>query len=403
MDLKALNPRSILRSTVFRAGAAVVLFLGASIFISSGFGGLTGGVGTYEGVVKGAITPIGAQRDGRIAEIPVDPGTMVTEGEVLVRMHDADEEAQVAKRRAELKLAELAVERKSIEIEKEEMIRELSVQRAEAQVNAAESRRDASMAEAERWRAERERKRRLAESDNIPEARLQETRAAEEAALSDSLAARADVTVAEAELESAKAEVEALDSERAELKMLRAEVDRAEAGLAEAEAALDATVLRAATDGWIVDWRTGPGGSVRAGDPVIEQWISERLWVETYVDQDVLSRVESGQRVSVEFAAISGEQFPGHVQSMQIASNAADESAGAARVVSPLLPDNPTYAVRIQLTEFPSEIRLLPGLSATVDFDPEAGVANAGPSKQSVPSAGLDLTDNDKTVSNPVE
>ncbi|MGC3873105.1 HlyD family secretion protein [Halomonas sp. GXIMD04776] len=349
-----------------------------------------GSIGTYEGVVRGVLTPVGAQRDGRISDVLVEPGEKVSAGDVLARMHNQSETARVEQRRAELELARAAVEQKKLAIQEQTKTRRLAIEQNEARVKAAESTLDGRLAELERWRGERERSRQLAEGNNISQAQLEEVRAAEATALSESVAARADVAMAKSDLSTARAEFKALDSEQAGLQMLEARVVRAKAELSRAEAVLEATVLRAAADGWIVEWSIGPGGSVQAGDPVVVQWISDQIWVETYVDQDVLAQVESGQDVSVEFDAIPGETFPGKVQSMRIEQDTTDEDGTTSEVVSPLLPDNPRYAVRIGLTELPPETRLLPGLAANIDFDPDpAGGAKAVPVTQGAAEDGL--------------
>src|SRR4051794_7396707 len=55
--------------------------------------------------MKGTITKIGARIDGRIKSIEVQPGQVVTRGDVLLRMEDHHLQAALDRARAELRSA----------------------------------------------------------------------------------------------------------------------------------------------------------------------------------------------------------------------------------------------------------------------------------------------------------
>lgn len=88
---------------------------------------------------------IAAEIAGKISEIPFESGAFVEAGEVLFRLDDAPDRAQVRELAAEARLAE-------IELDRQHRLRELAAN-SQADVDTAESRLDQAVARAEAARA----------------------------------------------------------------------------------------------------------------------------------------------------------------------------------------------------------------------------------------------------------
>src|SRR5438093_26484 len=77
----------------------------------------------------------------------------------------------------------------------------------------------------------------------------------------------------------------------AALEVLKAGVERDRQGLATVRAHLDATVIRAPDDGWVIDRIIEPGGSAKVGEPLISLWLGAP-WIEAWVDEKYLARIK---------------------------------------------------------------------------------------------------------------
>jgi RND family efflux transporter MFP subunit len=264
--------------------------------------------------IKGSITEVGGQISGVVASVEVMAGQHVTAGQVLARLEDHQLQANVLRARSRLT-------------------------EAVARSSSAQSRIEAAQSQSQEARARRDQKVELAASGAISqdelraaETRLQTTQALERTAIADHSAAEAEVATAEAELALIRADVEA-------------------------------AVIRAPGDGRVVRRISEPGSSVTVGQPVVALWIGKEVWVEAWIDEDLLSQVTVGNDVKVTVNSAPGRVFRGKVESIGVSTdfelpeNAVPQSRNERMRTTPVVP------VRVQLADREG---LFPGLSAVV-------------------------------------
>ena len=137
------------------------------------------------------------------------------------------------------------------------------------------------------------------------------------------------------------------------------------------------TTVTAPVSGTITNFDQRPGNYVTAGHPLAALIDATSLRVEGYFEETKLSRIALGARVTVHLMG-SAAVLHGHVESVAGGIEDRERSGG-----SDLLANvNPTFSwvrlaqrvpVRIVLDDVPQDVRLLPGLTATVAVDDADG------------------------------
>ena len=201
--------------------AAVVALAAAGAFLGWWYlwpAGLPAGIAAGNGRVEATEIDVAAKIAGRIKEIYVDEGDFVTAGQRLARMDTATLEAE--RREAEAKLQRATI----------------AVRTAQSVKTQREAEREAAIAlvaqrEAERDGAERRFKRsvELAPRSAIPEQKLDDDRAAYEAAKAAVSSARAQVAASAAAISAAEAQIgdatASIDEARATIGRIQADID----------------------------------------------------------------------------------------------------------------------------------------------------------------------------------
>jgi len=313
-DLKPVRPQRRSRAPVkilFALGLAAVLI---PIILWSSYA--TNYVTSHNAAVKGSITQVGTQLEGVVASVEVDAGQHVKAGQVLARFGDRQLQANVL--RAESRLHE-AIARSSSASAR--------VMAAQSQLNEARIRHDQRVPLAQRQ---------VISPAEMQEAvtRLETTQAMENTAVADHNAAAAEVKTAEAELALARAD-------------------------------LEAAVIRAPGDGYVVRRISEPGASVVVGQPVIALWIGKQVWVEAWVDEHELSGVAVGNDVKVTINSFRGRVFHGKVESIGVSTDFELPETEVPQARSERIRTNPVVPVRIGLDHADG---LFPGLSAVVSI-----------------------------------
>jgi HlyD family secretion protein len=231
---------------------------------------------------------LGFKTPGRVIERPVREGDRVQAGQLVARLDDAEQQAQLALRRAELAAAE------SVLAELEAGSRPQEIAAAGAALRSAE--------------AERERVR-------LDHARVLELRGKDVVSARDLETSNAQLKVAEARAAEA-AERLALVREgprRETIEQARARVEQGRAAVALTSTLLDQTRLFSPLTGTVLSHNIEPGEFVSPGTPVVTVAETARLWVRAYVDQPDLGRVRHGQKVVVHTDSFPGRDFEGIV------------------------------------------------------------------------------------------
>lgn len=227
------------------------------------------GLGTMEARVT---SKIGFQVGAAIIELTADHGELVKKGAVLARLHAKEQEAKVAKAKADLLSAEVGIVK------------------AEANVQKA-------LAVLTQKQESNRRKQSLVDRKVVSEQTAEE-------ALRDEETAKADLAVAKAEVEVAKAKL--ADST--------------------AQHDLERTVLKHHTllapfDALIVERHKEAGTVIKAGDPIFTLLAPETVWVLAYIDESRSGAISEGQTAEIRLRSMPKLSFKGKVARIGIESD----------------------------------------------------------------------------------
>jgi HlyD family secretion protein len=247
-------------------------------------------------IAPGRVEPATEERDvtaelrGKLAEVLVDEGDKVAEGQIVARLVDAEYVARVAQARAGVALREAELERVLNGARGQER-REAQAQVREAQAQLDQAKLDLARREP------------LARQGHSSGEALDR--------------ARTEVSAAEARLRARQERAGLIDARaRSEdIDMARAQVALAKGQLAEAEAFLDKTRVRSPIDGTVLHRfkRTGEGVSDQPPTPIVKVGDLSRLRVRVDVDETDVAKVAVGMRAYVTADAWPGRRFEGSV------------------------------------------------------------------------------------------
>jgi HlyD family secretion protein len=231
------------------------------------------GLGTVEARV---LSRIGFEVGATLVELNADHGDRVSKGQVLARLSAGEQEANVAKARAALLIAEVNISKSAANVEKAQAI---LAQKQEAN----------------------RRKQALVGRDIVSQ------QAAGEAAR-DEAVAEADVAVALSEAESAKAQ---LTDARAQLQF--------------EETMLRHRTLIAPYDAIIIERHKEAGTVIKAGDPIFTLIEIGSYWGLAYVDEARAGSIREGQRVDARLRSRPQDAFTGRVVRVGLESDRVTE------------------------------------------------------------------------------
>lgn len=205
------------------------------------------GLGTVEARV---LSKVSFEVGAAIVELKADHGDRVKKGEVLARLHAAEQDAKVAKAKADMLNGEVAIKKAEANVEK---ARAVLAQR----------------------QAVNQRKKQLSSRGFVSAQAVEE-------AQRDVDVSRADLTVAGREVEVA-----------------RAQVANARAQLQFEQAILDHHTLYVPFDAIVVERLKELGSVIRAGDPIFTLTDPDSAWVLAYVDEARAGWIAEGQAAEV--------------------------------------------------------------------------------------------------------
>lgn len=231
------------------------------------------GLGTIEARI---VSRIGFEVGAALTDLGVDSGDAVAEGQVLARLHTAEQQARVAR-------AEAAVEAARATLGKVEA----NVVRARAVLAQRRSSNDRQQA--------------LAERSTISAQTAEES--------------QRDVDVAAADLAVAESEVKVAQAQRAD----------SEAALLYERTLLDHHVLHAPFDAVVVARHAEAGMVVRAGDPIFTLMDPGTVWTLAYIDEARAGSIAVGQTAEVRLRSLPHEVFGGTVDRIGIESDRVNE------------------------------------------------------------------------------
>lgn len=273
--------------------------------------------------VKAVVIDVVPEVSGYVSAVAVSNGQLVESGDLLARIDQRQYALEVDRAQAALQTATQSIGAGSAGVE---------VARAnltQAQINLENTRvQSARIFDLERQNV-------------IAKAQADSERAKLEAA-------RSLVTGAEADLERAQRQLGDTGENNPQ-------IQAAVAQLGEAELALKWTELRAPARGVVVDPKIGQGTFAQAGKSLMSFIAFDEIWVEAYLTENNLGRVEVGQPVSITLDIYPGRIFDGVVSSITRGASVGPESAGGlphAQDEQAWMRDAQRFPVRISMLNY---------------------------------------------------
>ncbi|WP_245197210.1 HlyD family secretion protein [Labrys sp. LIt4] len=338
-------------------------------------------VETDDAYVQADVSTLGVKVSGYVDSVPVQNGDSVKAGDVIVKLDDTDYRTALESAKAKRATQNATIARIDQQILAQQAAIETAnagVASAKAGIESAQAGVASAKAEIVRANAAFDRADALAARDFGSKATLDQATADRDKANAGLASANAALTNAQASLNSAEASVIAA---KANLAVTQAQKAEAEQGAKELDVAitkaqndLDATVVRAPTDGVVGNRAAQPGQFVSPGSRLIALVPLKSIYVAANFKETQLAPLVPGQKVEVSVDSMDGDTFEGVVGKFSPASGS---------VFSLLPPENATgnftkitqrVPVRI---EVPADIalsgKLRPGLSVVVTVDSRTG------------------------------
>lgn len=354
-------------SKLILALLAILLVIIGFLWVRSGqILGLSDEIYLDEAHVHGAVSSVGAQLDGRISNMHVELGDRVKAGDILVTLQNDALKAQV-------EAAAQDIQQRRLELDRAELADRIATQQAEAaleralsEVEAGEARLSAAQAETDLRQSELERIEELAAKGIAPDADLETARQAAEAARALAERRQAELEVTRAEVGTARTRLERAALRAVDRDIMRKQIAEAEADLERLKARVTYTRIHAFESGVVVALPARLGDSVLEGDPILDIWRTDQIWIRAWISEDDISRVVQGDHAEVWISAIGEAPLDGTVHRILV-SRDGKASTLPGEPISPLLPDDSRFAVQVLLDADNTEgQKLLPGMSAEV-------------------------------------
>ena len=346
---------------------AILLVIIALLWVRNGtIPALSDEITLDEAHVHGAVSSVGAQLDGRISDMHVELGDRVEAGDILATLQNDALKAQV-------EAATQDIQQRRLELDRAELADRIATQQAEAaleralsEVEAGEARLNAAHAEKDLRQTELERVEELVTRGIAPDADLETGRQAAQAARALAERRQAELEVTRAEVGMARTRLERAALRTADRDIMRKQIAEAEANLERLKARVAYSRIRAFESGVVVALPARLGDSMVEGDPILDIWRTDQIWIRAWISEDDLSHIAQGDRAKVRISAIGDAPLDGTVHRILV-SRDGKASTLPGEPISPLLPDDARFAVQLLLdSDDMAGQRLLPGMSAEV-------------------------------------
>ncbi|HKJ70305.1 MAG TPA: efflux RND transporter periplasmic adaptor subunit [Gammaproteobacteria bacterium] len=225
---------------------------------------------------------------GRLADIAVEEGDRVAEGDLLATLESSRQRQAVAEARARV-----AAQRQQV-LELTRGSRPQEIKRARAQVEAARAERDQADSQLQRLRG-------LAERRYVSPQRLDDAKAALRAARAHLQAARESLDLARE------------GPRREQIAAARAQLEAYEAALARSRKDLADTKLYAPAAGIVRERLMEPGEMASPQAPVLALARRDAVWVRAFLPEPQLGRVHPGMAADIRTDTSPDRAFPARV------------------------------------------------------------------------------------------
>lgn len=331
---------------------------------------------TRDGQVRAQVIQVASRVSGPIVKLPIRDNQFVKAGDLLFEIDPRTFQASLDQARAQLDETGDSVQ----VLEKQVDAAVAGVDVSKASIEQAKSSIAQLVATIEKNKAEYDRQRDLLPQKATSQKSVDRAKANLEVSVQQHHGAKAGLSQANAELlesqaslAEAKAQLGALGDSNPQLRV-------ALAALRQAELNLEFTQVRASVDGYITNLNLMLGSQAVANQPVLALVDSSSYWVDGYFKEDLIARVNAGDRAVVTLMTYSDRPLQGYVDSIGWGIAQDDGSTG-----SDLLPTISAsfewirlaqrVPVRVQLVDVPEDIKLRVGTTCSVLLmsDTEAG------------------------------
>ena len=311
---------------------------------------------TRDGTVRTYVVTMAPEVAGRIVELPVRDNQLVRKGDVLLVIDPTD--YQIAVRLAEAAVHQAQANAETIDAQI--TVQQAQIAASQAQVEQAQAAVTFSQQQAARYKDLAEREYGTVQMEQQTASNLHK----DQAALKNEQAA---LTLAERQVASLKAQRASAE----------ATIAQASASRDQAKVNLERTQIRAPVDGWVTNLLAQLGDYATVGKNVIALVDASSFWVDAYFEETQLASIREGDPANLKLMGYS-QVVRGEVGSVARGINVANAKAdqqGLATV-------NPIFTwvrlaqrvpVRIRVKEVPDGVRLVAGLTATVEVEPRRG------------------------------
>ena len=175
--------------------------------------------------------------------------------------------------------------------------------------------------------------------------------------------------------------------------MAKADVEQQKANLDRAKINLERSEVRSPVNGWVTNLLTQQGNYATTGTTALSVIDADSFWVDGYFEETTIAPIRAGDPAKIYLLGYK-QVVLGHVDSLArgiVVSNASPGGSGLATV-------NPIFTwvrlaqrvpVRIHIDSVPPTVRLVQGMTATVEVDVPRGTrAEPAPDTGTAPGAG---------------
>ena len=313
---------------------------------------------TRDATVRTYVVRMAPEVAGRIVELPVVDDQFVNKGDLLLEIDPTDYQIAVD-------LAEAAVQQAQANVQN--IKAQITVQ--QAQVSASQAKVDETQAALTFAEQQAARYRDLAEKQAGTVQLEQQT-------ASQLRQSQAGLQNAQATLALAERQIESLN---AQLAGAEASVAQATAQRNQAQVNLKRTQIHSPVNGWVTNLLAQLGDYTTVGANVISIVDADSFWVDAYFEESQLASVHEGDPAEIKlmgYSQIVRGKVAGVARAINV-PNAQPNQAGIATV-------NPIFTwvrlaqrvpVRIKIDRIPDGVRLVEGMTATVELAPR-GTSN---------------------------
>ncbi|MDQ0467566.1 HlyD family secretion protein [Labrys wisconsinensis] len=310
-------------------------------------------VSTDDAYVQADVSTLGVKVSGYVATVPVKDGDHVKAGDVVATLDDTDYRLALDAAKAKRNTQGATIAR----IQQQILAQDAQIDSAKAGISSAQAASVRALSAYDRAKA-------LAQQNFGSKATLDQ-------AIADRDQSAAAIVSAEAALTSAQANLTVIEAQKTEAEQVAKELDTA---VNKAQSDLDATVIRAPSDGVIGNRAAQPGQYVAPGSRLMALVPLQSVYIAANYKETQLSDIRPGQKVEIEVDAVRSRTFEGTVESLAAASGSTfsllppENATGNFTKITQRLP------VRIAVPADVAALDLLrPGLSVVTYIDTRTG------------------------------